>query len=65
VPSNRPAATTNIAIAMSATAQSRAMIRWSLFMIASLELGLQQGIDCLLLLAPYYEDQVSVLIYAR
>jgi hypothetical protein len=34
VPSNSPAATTNIAIAPSATAQSRIMIRWSLFMIA-------------------------------
>ena len=34
VPSNRPAATTDIAIAPSATAQSRIMIRWSLFMIA-------------------------------
>ena len=33
VPNNRPAATTDIAIAPSATAQSRIMIRWSLFMI--------------------------------
>src|SRR5262245_14085351 len=34
VPSNRPAATTDIAIAPSATVQSRTMIRWSFFMIA-------------------------------
>jgi hypothetical protein len=33
VPSNRPAATTNIAIIPSTTAQSRTMIRWSLFMV--------------------------------
>jgi hypothetical protein len=33
VPSNRPAATTDIAIAPNATAQSRIMIRWSFFMI--------------------------------
>jgi hypothetical protein len=39
VPNNRPAATTDIAIAASATAQSRAMIRWSLFMVALPELG--------------------------
>jgi hypothetical protein len=39
VPSNRPAATTNIAIAPSATVQGRTMIRWSLFMLAPLELG--------------------------
>jgi hypothetical protein len=34
VPSNGPAATTNIAIAPSVTAQSRTMIRWNLFMVA-------------------------------
>jgi len=34
VPSNRPATTTDIAVAASATAQSRTMIRWSLFMVA-------------------------------
>jgi hypothetical protein len=34
VPSNRPAATTDMPIAASATAQSRTMIRWSLFMVA-------------------------------
>jgi hypothetical protein len=34
VPSNRPAATTDIAIAPSATAHSRTIIRWSLFIIA-------------------------------
>jgi hypothetical protein len=44
VPSNRPAATTDIAIAPSATAQSRIMIRWSLFVIAPPELGFRQEI---------------------
>jgi hypothetical protein len=44
VPNNRPAATTDIAIAASATAQSRTMIRWSLFMIAPPELGFRQEI---------------------
>jgi hypothetical protein len=42
VPSNRPAATTDIAIAPSATAQSRIMIRWSLFVIAPPSLGFRQ-----------------------
>jgi hypothetical protein len=44
VPSNRPAATTDIAIVPSTTAQSRIMIRWSLFMIAPPELGFRQEI---------------------
>jgi hypothetical protein len=44
VPSNRPAATTDIAITASANAQSRTMIRWSLFMLASPELGFRQEI---------------------
>jgi hypothetical protein len=44
VPSNRPAATTDIAIAPSATVQSSTMIRWSLFKLAPLELGFRQEI---------------------
>src|SRR4029077_4747688 len=48
VPSNRPAATTDIAIAPSVTAQSRIMIRWRLFMIAPPELGFRQEIGSLL-----------------
>jgi hypothetical protein len=52
VPSNRPAATTDIAIAPSANAQSRTMIRWSLFMVAAPDIGFQQEIAGLLLLAP-------------
>jgi hypothetical protein len=57
LPSNRPAATTDIAIAISTTAQSRAMIRWSLFMVAPHhdEFPMQRRL----------EDQISALIDAR
>ena len=51
----RPAATTNIPIAASATAQSRTMIRRSLFMVARLDRRKSSVASRLLLLAEFLE----------